>query len=91
MFKKNKKHLQPALISATSELPEKQLKLLKGSWVHSFYHDCFCRIDGDIFAKLFSSEPSRPNMPVNVLVGLEVMKAGFGWSEAEGDEWGRFV
>jgi hypothetical protein len=83
MFKKNKKHLQPALMSAASELPEKQLKLLKRSWAHSFYHDFFCRIDEDIFAKLYSSEPSRPNMPVNVLVGLEVMKAGFGWSDAE--------
>jgi hypothetical protein len=47
MFKKNTKHLQPALIpkghavSAASELPEKQLKLLKGSWAHTFYHEFF--------------------------------------------------
>jgi len=83
MFKKNKKHLQPALISAASELPEKQLKLLKGSWANSFYHDFFCRIDEEIFAILYSSEPSRPNVPVNVMVGLEVLKAGFGWSDEE--------
>lgn len=83
MFKKNKKHLQPALISAASELPEKQLKLLKGSWANSFYHEFFCRIDEEIFAVLYSSEPSRPNVPVNVMVGLEVLKAGFGWSDAE--------
>jgi hypothetical protein len=83
MFKKNKKHLQPALISAASELPEKQLKLLKGSWAHSFYGEFFCRIDEEIFADLYSSEPSRPNVPVNVLVGLEVLKAGFGWSDAD--------
>jgi hypothetical protein len=83
MFKKNKKHLQPALISAVSELPEKQLKLLKGSWANSFYHEFFCRIDEEIFAGLYSSEPSRPNVPVNVMVGLEVLKAGHGWSDAE--------
>lgn len=83
MFKKNTQHLQPALISAASELPEKQLKLLKGSWAHSFYHEFFCRIDEAIFADLYSSEPSRPNVPVNVLVGLEVLKAGFGWSDEE--------
>jgi hypothetical protein len=83
MFKKNTKHQQPALISAASELPEKQLKLLKGSWAHSFYHEFFCRIDEEIFANLYSSEPSRPNVPVNVLVGLEVLKAGFGWSDAD--------
>jgi hypothetical protein len=83
MFKKNTKHLQPALISAASELPEKQLKLLKSSWAHSFYHEFFCRIDEEIFADLYSGEPSRPNVPVNVLVGLEVLKAGFGWSDAD--------
>ena len=83
MFKKNTKHQQPALISAASELPEKQLKLLKGSWANSFYHEFFCRIDEEIFAVLYSSEPSRPNVPVNVMVGLEVLKAGFGWSDEE--------
>jgi hypothetical protein len=83
MFKKNKKHLQPALISAASELPEKQLKLLKGSWANSFYHEFFSRIEEEIFAVLYSREPSRPNVPVNVMVGLEVLKAGFGWSDEE--------
>ena len=83
MYKKNTKHLQPALISAASELPEKRRKLLKKSWANTFYHEFFSRLDEDIFAVLYSSEPSRPNVPVNVLVGLEVMKAGFGWSDAE--------
>jgi hypothetical protein len=83
MFKKNTKHQQPALISAASELPEKQLKLLKGSWADTFYQELFCRIDEESFASLYSEEPSRPNVPVNVLVGLEVLKAGFGWSDAE--------
>ena len=27
--------------------------------------------------------PSRPNVPVNVLVGLDALKAGFGWSDEE--------
>jgi len=83
MFKKNTKHQQPALISAASELPEKQLKMLKASWANSFYDEFFRRIDEEIFAGLYSSKMSRPNVPVNVLVGLEVMKAGFGWSDAE--------
>lgn len=83
MFKKNTKHLQSALISAASELPEKQLKLLKGSWASTFYDEFFCRIDEEIFAVLYSSDPSRPNVPVNVMVGLEVLKAGFGWSDKE--------
>jgi len=83
MFRKNTKHLQPALISAVSELPEKQLNMLKESWAQNFYEDFFCLIEEEDFADIFSSEPSRPNVPVNVLIGLEVMKSGFGWSDAE--------
>lgn len=83
MFKKNQKHLQPALISAIHDLPDKHRQLLKDSWAHTFYHDFFCRIAEERFAVLYSNEPSRPNVPVNVLVGLEVLKAGFGWSDEE--------
>ena len=35
------------------------------------------------FAVLYSTEASRPNVPVNVLVGLEILKAGFGWTDEE--------
>jgi len=70
MFKKNTKHLQPALISAASELPEKQLKLLKDSWASTFYREFFCRIDEQVFAELYSNEPSRPNIPVTPLQKL---------------------
>jgi len=83
MFKENTKHQQPALISAASELPEKQRKRLEKSWAGPFYQEFFSRIDEQAFAVLYSDEPSRPNVPVNVLVGLEAMKAGFGWSDQE--------
>ena len=32
---------------------------------------------------MYSEVASRPNVPVNVLVGLEALKAGFGWSDQE--------
>ena len=83
MFRKNTKHQQPALISAASELPEKQRKRLEKSWASPFYQEFFCRIDEEAFAVLYSDEASRPNVAVNVLVGLEAMKAGFGWSDQE--------
>lgn len=83
MFKKNTKHQQPALISAISDLPEKQRKRLENSWAGTFYHEFFCRIDEEAFAVLYSEVDSRPNVPVNVLVGLEALKAGFGWSDQE--------
>jgi hypothetical protein len=83
MFRKNTKHQQPALISAASELPEKQRKRLENSWAGTFYKEFFCRIDEDVFAVLYSKKASRPNVPVNVLVGLEALKSGFGWSDEE--------
>jgi len=83
MFRKNTKHQQPALISAASELPEKQRKRLENSWAGTFYKEFFSRIDETAFAVLYSEKDSRPNVPVNVLVGLEALKAGFGWSDQE--------
>lgn len=83
MFRKNIKHQQPALISAASELPEKQRKRLENSWAGTFYKEFFSRIDEQSFAVLYSEKDSRPNVPVNVLVGLEALKAGFGWSDQE--------
>lgn len=83
MFRKNTKHQQPALISAASELPEKQRKRLENSWAGTFYGEFFSRIDEEVFAVLYSEKASRPNVPVNVLVGLEALKAGFGWSDEE--------
>ena len=83
MFRKNTKHQQPALISAASELPEKQRKRLENSWAGTFYKEFFCRIDEEAFAVLYSEKASRPNVAVNVLVGLEALKSGFGWSDEE--------
>lgn len=83
MFRPNTKHKQPAIICAASELPEKQRKRLKSSWANTFYQEFFSRIDEGKFSVLYSEVPSRPNVPVNVLVGLEALKAGFGWSDQE--------
>lgn len=83
MFKKNEKHQQPALISAASELPEKQQKRLKSSWADTFYNEFFKRIEEETFSVMYSSVGSRPNVPVNVMVGLEALKAGYGWSDQE--------
>jgi hypothetical protein len=83
MYKKNQKHLQPALLSSVNQLPERHRQRLDQSWAGTFYRDLFCHIDEDAFAKLYADCPSRPNVPVNVLVGLEVLKAGYGWSDAE--------
>jgi hypothetical protein len=83
MFRENKRHLQPLLISHVNDLPAKQRQLLTESWADTFYRECFCRIDEGVFAVLYADVPSRPNIPVNVLIGLEILKAGFGWSDEQ--------
>ena len=83
MYKANKRHLQPLLISNVNDLPEKKRKRLANSWAEDFYREFFSRIDEDAFAELYVDHPSRPNVPVNWLVGLETLKAGFGWSDEE--------
>lgn len=83
MFRKNQKHQQPPLISSVQALPDAQRQRLDNSWAGVFYREFFCRIDEDVFKILYADQPSRPNIPVNVLVALEVLKAGFGWSDEE--------
>ena len=83
MFRKNEQHLQMSLFGSISSLPEKLQKRLENSWAGTFYREFFARIDEETFAVLYSDEPSRPNIPINVLVGLETLKSGFGWSDEE--------
>jgi hypothetical protein len=83
MFKANQKHNQPLLISNVSDLPEEQRQRLEESWAGEFYREFFSRIQEEAFAPMYSDVPSRPNTPVNVLLGLETLKAGYGWSDEE--------
>lgn len=83
MYKANKRHLQPPLISNVNDLPEKHRKRLEQSWAGVFYHETFCRIPEGLFRVLYADLPSRPNVAVNVLVGLDLIKAQFGWSDEE--------
>ena len=83
MFKQNEQHDHPILITSVNQLPEEQKQYLYESWAGVFYREFFRRLDEQPFAVLYSDKPSRPNVPVNVLVGLETLKAGFGWSDEE--------
>ncbi len=75
--------MQPALISSVSELPEKYQKRLTQSWAGAFRQEFFLRLHEEPFAVLYAGVDSRPNTPVNILVSLEMLKAGFGWSDEE--------
>jgi hypothetical protein len=83
MFQKNKKHLQSHLFSSLDELPTGMRERLEQSWAGTFRREVFERLDEKPFAVLYSAEYSRPNVPVNVLLSLEILKAGFGWTDEE--------
>ena len=83
MFQKNEPTDQPYLISNVNDLDKKHRKRLENSWAGVFYWEFFRRLKEEPFSVLFSDKPSRPNIPVNVMVGLEYLKAGFGWSDEE--------
>ena len=83
MFRKNDRHLQPILISNVNDLPEIHRKRLEGSW-----HRCSTKRPSAVcnehpVAVLYADIPSRSNIPIKVLVGLESLKADFGWSDKE--------
>lgn len=86
MFRRNDQHLQWPLMSDLDALPPKLKARLEASWAGTFYREIFVRLDEKPFAVLYSDEASRPNIPINVLVGLETLKSGFGWSDEEMDE-----
>jgi hypothetical protein len=83
MFRKNNFHRQPPLLSSVQSLPKKQRQRLKNSWADVFYHQFFSRLDETIFSVLYAEKASRPNVPVNILVSLEFLKAGHNWSDEE--------
>ena len=78
MFAPNDQHLQMSMFGSINSLPEKLRERLEESWAGTFYREHFVRIDEESFAVLYSDEPSRPSIPVNVLAGLDTLKSGFG-------------
>jgi hypothetical protein len=83
MFRENNPHVQFDFLDPFQQMGEKMRRRLEESWAGTFYREIFCRIDETPFAVLYSDQPSRPNCAINVLVGAEILKAGFGWSDEE--------
>ena len=83
MFQTNIGHRQGRMFSAVNSLSATARKILETSWASTFYKDFFCKIDETILAPLYSTKKSRPNTPVNILIGFEALKSAFGWSDEE--------
>lgn len=64
-------------------LTPREQKALENSWAKVFADDIFPNIDEERFSVLYSDKDSRPNTPVNILVGSLILKELFNLSDDE--------
>lgn len=82
MFKKNTRNDQQLLFTPENMYSENLQSRLKNHWSTHFYEKVFRFIDESQFAPLFSDQ-GRPNFPVNILAGLEILKEMHGLSDEQ--------
>ena len=64
-------------------LTERERKALENSWAKIFADEIFPAIDEERFSVLYSDKSSRPNAPVNVIIGALIIKELFDYSDDE--------
>lgn len=65
---------QLTLNDSTFSLTARELRMLEKSWAKQFAEKIFPKIDEEKFSVLYSDKASRPNTPVNVIVGGMVLQ-----------------
>jgi hypothetical protein len=84
VFRPNETHRQQDLFGIEAQLSPDLRKRLLESKEYAFYQEIFCRIPEALFAELYSEDPaSRPNAPVNVLVGAMILQHLNDWTFEE--------
>jgi hypothetical protein len=83
MFKENQKHRQVTIYGMVHQFSVGVMKRLDKSWAPAFRELIFERIDERRYAGLYSTVDSRPNFPVNIWVGLEIIKGMFDYTDEE--------
>ena len=83
MFKKNPNQGQISILDPGLKFPRYVLEALAKTWAPYFYENIFKNIQEGRFAVLFSENYSRPNAPVNIIVGLLFLKELNGWTDEE--------
>lgn len=83
MFRENNKYQQVTLFGMVHQLPLGVKKILDKSWAPAFRKLVFEKVDEKRYADLYSDVVSRPNFPVNVWVGLEIVKGLFDYTDEE--------
>lgn len=81
-FKENS-YQQISLTDSFSVLTAREQKALENSWAKVFADEIFPAIDEKRFSALYSNKASRPNTPVNVIVGALIIKELFDYSDDE--------
>lgn len=74
---------QLTLMDNTFSLTEREKRFLEKSWAKTFADKVFPAIDEKIFSVLYSDKASRPNTPVNVIVGALILKEALGDTDNE--------
>lgn len=74
---------QLSIFDHSLRLTERERSFLEKSWAKIFSDDIFPAIDEDRFRVLYSENASRPNTPVNVIVGALIIKELFDLSDDE--------
>jgi hypothetical protein len=83
MFKENQKHRQVTIYGMVHQFSAGVMKRLDKSWAPAFREFIFEKIDERHYAGLYSTVESRPNFPVNIWVGLEIIKMMFDYTDEE--------
>jgi hypothetical protein len=84
MFRPNETHRQQDLFGLQTQLAPELWQRLQASEEFAFYSEIFCRIPEAHFADLYSAEPAtRPNAPINVLVGALILQHLHNWTVEE--------
>jgi hypothetical protein len=71
------------LTDSTFNLTEREKKFLEKSWAKTFAEKIFPAICEDDFSVLYSNKASRPNTPVNIIVGALILKEALGDTDDE--------
>lgn len=74
---------QLSLFDSFLNLTAREQKALENSWAKVFAEEVFPKIDEKPFAVLYSDKASRPNTPVNVIIGACIIKELFDYSDDE--------
>ena len=74
---------QLTVLDSTFNLTEREKRMLEKSWAKTFADKVFPAIDENIFSVLYSKKASRPNTPVNVIVGALILKEALNVTDDE--------